>query len=541
MAEKCDFVFIGAGHNALTCASYLAKAGQKVMCFERRENLGGGCCTEEKIRGEYVTLPGFTHNLHSIVHTFIHVGPVFKDLELDKYGARYIFPEAPATALFPGDERNLTFYTDIERTMKEIEKFSKHDANAYLELQKQYSPMVKMIYAVFFNQPMGQGAQIAAMEQTEQGLEVLKTMNTNQLNVVNEFFESEEVKVAFLALAESNATPSDMHTGGIAIPYLCCLMHMSPFGYPIGGSRGVAEAMARVLEAHGGNVVKDCTVTKVIVEKGRATGVRLATGQTVLADKAVVSNTSPQETFLNLVGRDCFDEPFVRTVERIPPDMLVPFINVQALNERPNWKAAENTPDIHKSLLVFTLCNDLREFMRSTHDAAAGELPLRHLRAVTPAHSNLDPGLVPPGKASSGSMVMVGPVLKEGFEHWDVVKDDFSNSILEHIGKFAPNMAPGSSNILANRVRSPLDMERDISSMFKGSWGGGSQGPDHMGMLRPYPTLRPYRSPIERLYLCGMHNHPLGGVSGACGYNAVNALAEDFKIKKWWKQYVPSI
>ena len=114
------------------------------------------------------------------------------------------------------------------------------------------------------------------------------------------------MKVAFLAIAESNATPSNMYGGGFAIPYLCCLMHTRPFGLAKGGSRQLTEAMAKVLEANGGKVVKDCAVTKIIVEGGKAKGVKVANGDTVLADKAIVSNTCPQETFFDLVGKEHF-------------------------------------------------------------------------------------------------------------------------------------------------------------------------------------------------------------------------------------------
>ena len=388
---------------------------------------------------------------------------------------------------------------------------------------------------------MGQGAQVAAMEQTEEGLQIIKVLNSNQENIVNEFFESERVKVAFLSLAESNATPSDMYGGGIAIPYLCCLMHMCPFSLAKGGARMLTEAMGRVLEQNKGKIVKDCAVMKIIVKKGKAVGVELANGETVLADKGVISNTCPQETFLDLVGEDNFDPLFIPKLKGIRPDMLVPFVSVQALDQAPNWKAAEQKPDITKSFLVFTLCDTVREFMASTHDCAEGELPLRHIRLVTPAHSSLDPSMVPKGKASSGHMLMVPPVLKEGFEHWDVVREEVCNKMLEHVAKFAPNMAPGNPNILGNCIRTPLDVAKDNTSMFLGSWVGGSQALDQMGLLRPYPSLRPYRTPIEKLYMCGMHNHPVGGVSGAQGYNTANVICDDYKIKRWWKPYAPEI
>ncbi|MDY6862562.1 MAG: FAD-dependent oxidoreductase, partial [Thermodesulfobacteriota bacterium] len=122
-----DVVIIGGGHNGLTCGCYLAKSGQKVGVFERRHNIGGGCCTEE------MTLPGFKHNLHSFIHGGLHSGPVYKDLELEKYGSRYLFPETQWGMVFE-DGRALVQYKDIDRTCKEIEKFSLKDAGTYKEV-----------------------------------------------------------------------------------------------------------------------------------------------------------------------------------------------------------------------------------------------------------------------------------------------------------------------------------------------------------------------------------------------------------------------
>ncbi len=541
MAEQYDFIIIGGGHNGLTCGCYLAKAGEKAIVFERRETIGGGCRTDEKIEGEYITLPGFKHNLHSIVHTFIHAGPVYKDLELEKFGARYLFPEAQATILFPGEDRSLTFFRDLERTVQEFEKFSKHDAHAYRELLHRFGPLMKMLYGYFFSPPQGQGAQIAAMEQTEEGLQMIRVMNTTQENIVQDFFESEQVKVALLTMGENNAMPANVHGGGIAIPYICCLLNAGLFGMCIGGSGQLTQAMSSVLEASGGRVVTNCAVTKILVKGKRANGVALENGDTVMAKKAVISNTSPQETFFELVGEEQLDAAFIRKVRGIQPDLLVPFFNIAALSEPPNWKLAEKEPYIVQSFIHYMTCNTVSEFISAVHEIKERTLPTKNMRVVTPTNSLLDSSLTPPDMFASGGMTMVGPELEGGFEQWNEVKDWFSDMILEKFAQFAPNMAPNSPNILARHTRTPLDCAREMSGMFKGSWIGGSQGPDQMGLLRPYPSTRPYRTPFEGLYLCGMHNHPFGGVSGAPGYNAATVITDDFKIKKWWKPYVPTI
>jgi phytoene dehydrogenase-like protein len=512
-----------------------------VIAFERRETIGGGCRTDEKIEGDYITLPGFRHNLHSIVHTFIHAGPVYDDLELEKYGARYVFPNAQATVLFPQENRSLTFFRDPGRTLKEIEKFSKRDARSYHDLLSQFGPLMKMLYGYFFSPPQGLGQQIAAMEQTQEGLEMIKVMNTTQQNIVEDYFESEQVRVALLAMGENNAVPATLHGGGMAIPYICCLLNSGLFGMCVGGSGQLTQAMGTVLKESGGAIAASCAVTKIIVEGRRAKGVILENGDMVLANKAVISNTSPQETFFDLVGEEHLEAAFVKKLQGIKPDHLVPFFNMVALDEPPDWKLAPKEPHIVESFVHYMTCNTVREFITSVHEVKEGKLPTKNLRLVTPTNSLLDQSLTPPGKYTSGGMTMVGPELEGGFKQWNDVKEWFSDLILEQFSHFAPNMAPGSPNILARHTRTPLDCAREMTGMFKGSWIGGSQSPDQMGLLRPYPSTRPYRTPFMGLYLCGMQNHPFGGVSGAPGYNAATVITEDFKIKKWWRPYVPTL
>lgn len=187
MAEKYDFIIVGGGHNGLTCAAYLAKAGQSVIVLERRDLVGGGVMTEER------TLPGFKHNTHSTMHVWIHTGPVYRDLELStKYGHRYIIVEAPTSVAF-GDGSSLIWYRDKEKFAKEIEKFSKKDAKTYLELYDSWLQIGALIGGFLFQPPVPLSQVIAPLEGTYEGRELLWMMRTSMGNYLESIFESKHV------------------------------------------------------------------------------------------------------------------------------------------------------------------------------------------------------------------------------------------------------------------------------------------------------------------------------------------------------------
>ncbi len=309
MSERYDVIIIGGGHNGLTCGCYLAKAGQRVIVFERRHNIGGGCCTEE------VTLPGFKHNLHSFIHGWIHSGPVYQDLELEKYGARYIFPETQWGIVFKeGGDRALVQYIDLDKTCKELEKFSLKDAKTYRELILYFQQMKGIIIAGLFAPPLPPSVLVGMLEGTKEGLEFWRLMQSSPKSLCNELFESEEIKAWALLCTSQGGNPHDIYGTGIYLPAIFALTHIKPYGMAVGGSRMLAEAMAKVVEANGGKIVKNAHVEKILTRNGTCYGVRLADGGEIQA-RVVVSNTEPQQTFLKLVGEAHLDYDTTKKVK----------------------------------------------------------------------------------------------------------------------------------------------------------------------------------------------------------------------------------
>lgn len=531
MVEEYDVIFIGAGHNALTCGAYLGGCGLKCAAFELRRNIGGGAATEE------VTLPGFKHNIHSQYHGWIHAGPVYKELELENHGAKYIFPEIQYTLVLK-DDRCLMFYQDLEKTCESIAKFSKKDAETYREMNKRFSHLRDIFLSAMFALPIPSSQQYALFEGTEDGLEFIRMMQASPVDLARELFESDEVVLWMMGMTTQMGNPQDMSATGVYLPMMFSAMHTKPWGICIGGSRMIAEALAKVFEEKGGKIFKETMVREIVIDNGRATGVILDDGRNIKAKKAIVSSTHPIATFTELIDENILDPKFVNKVKKFKEDDLMLFTPHYALNESPRWKAADKTPEIMDSFGVYFGLESSDDLQTQFNDIKMGDLPQRPGGLVTNTTRH-DPTQAPPGKHTALIWQYITNRLKGGFNRWDEVKEELADRIEAVWREYAPNMC--KPNILKRFVYTPLDIERNVPSMYRGSMMHGSTAPWQMGILRPFPSLRPYTTPIEGLYMCGASNHPSGGITGAAGYNCANVMAEDLKLIKWWKPFTPEL
>lgn len=526
MTQEYDIVVVGGGHNALTAACYLQKAGNKVIVLERLAKAGGGAWTEE------ATLPGFKHNLASLFHGILHMGPVYKDLNLAKYGAEYIWPEAQVAAAFT-DGRCLVFYRDLERTCREIARFSKKDAKAYEELAKYFQVVVdNMIMPWFFNPPQPTSIAAMAMEGSTEGLNMLRMQLSSTKNIVEELFESNELKSFLLAfIKEFGGSPSTLGFG-VFVPMMLGETH-EPHGWAIcrGGSGNLAEAFVRCLEDNGGEVKTNAHVKKILTEGERATGVELEDGTTIKAKKLVISNLEPHQTFLDLVGEEKLEPSFVKSVNRYRHEEAVLFTTHLALDKPLDWKCAEFNPDINKCLGVLLVDNP-QEIYDDFGDIAKKNLP-EYPRMFTAYPSNIDPSQAPDGKGTAIGWQYVPYDLREGgADAWDSVKEEFADRCVDVWRKYVNNM---DDVLLKRYLMSPRDTERRWISMVQGGFNHGEMTQDQLTVLRPFVEYDAYKTPYKNLYMCGASTHPSGSIGGACGYNAVQVIAEDLKMKKkWW-------
>ncbi|MBI3090938.1 MAG: NAD(P)/FAD-dependent oxidoreductase [Candidatus Tectomicrobia bacterium] len=524
MPETFDLVVLGGGHNGLVTAALFAKAGWSVCVLERRHNIGGGCCTEE------VTLPGFRHNLHSQGHVYITGGPVFKSLELDKFGCQYVFPDPTCACVFK-DGRSIVFYRDLKATCETIAQFSKKDAEAYRQMVNNFEPLNRLFVASWYQPPLPPSKIYAAFEKSPGGLELLQMWNASCQDIVNEYFESDQLKIAVLLMAMQGANLADLYGVGAYVPILCSGMHSKPYGLCVGGSRYLAEAIARCLEANGGVIRKNASVDRILIEKGEAKGVRLDDGTEIFARRAVASNTNVKTLMLRHVGEEHLEANFLRRVRAYKPDEVTPFTPHYALSEPPRYLASEKNPDVQKAMFVSWGCEDMGAFARHAGDVRSGRLP-QDVTGFSIAPSVHDPSQAPPGKHTAFVWQYACYHLAGGAGKWDAVKEEYADYVEGVWRGYAPNMA--GTNILKRFVYTPLEIERTNMAMFEGSFHHGLCSPNQMGSFRPFAGWSHYRMPIKKLYLCGSSSHPAGGVTGAPGFNCAGVIADDAQTKKWW-------
>lgn len=505
MAGSYDIVVMGGGQNTLGAAAYLAKAGKKVVVLERNDIIGGGAVTLER------NAPGFIYDKHSIVHAVAQANPMILNDELgllSRFGLQYFRPPAMATTVLE-DFRTLHHLLDLDAMCGQIASFSPRDAEVYREFVIWGMRILPMIVAGMFSVPLPMSAFLGILEQSEDGRRVIDYMLRSPLQIANELFESDLLKIHLLRLTAEGFPqfPDDMGTG-IAMLMIPAFAHQYGVGLPIGGSGMLSTALARCIEHHGGRVLTSCEVSKVLTAGGRATGVETATGEQYLAKDAVIASIHPHH--------------LDRFVDGVPPEALArakrtlpaPFslVKIDAALDRPLKMRGPGGTEGVDGFGEFVSANTLTEYLES-YD------PLRHGRRsldkpLLSGGALEMPGRHPPGKALLYVLSFQPYDLADGGpQKWDEIKEQTADRIIERLDHFIPGV---KDNILARTVDSPLDMTRwSPNSMLYGDAGGIGSQFFHLGGYRPTPELAQFAVPgIERLYLCGPFMHPGGGVFG---------------------------
>lgn len=519
MSNQYDVVVMGGGQNTLGTAAYLAKAGKKVVVLERHGHIGGGAVTME--RNE----PGFRYDKHSTAHILIQANPLLLNDELgllSKFGLQYAYPELAISTVLQ-DFRVLTIYADLDKTCESMAQYSAKDAQTYRELAQFAQRMLPMVLAGMFTVPIPMSATLGILEQSEDGRRMIDFMMRSPLQIVNELFESDIVKIHLIKLWLEHVLhfPDDTGTG-LALLLMSVFFHMYKQGAPIGGSGMLSEALGRCILHHGGTIVKDCEVTKVLTRGGRAIGVRTASGEEYLAKDAVVAAIHPKK-----LGE---------FVEGVPQPVLERGKRVQHSGYRLlKIDAALKAPLQSKASLERTdgpvehiFANDLREFLTSFDSIRQGRLEKE--RPLYTAGSMAPPGRVPDGKSLLYMVRFVPFELADGgAAKWDEIKEQAADELMERCTHFTPNLTP--SNIIARTVDSPLDMQRySPNSMIEGDINGAGFQHFQLSGMRPTPDLAQFAVPgVERLYLSGPFMHPGGGIWGI-GRPAAIKICDDLGI-----------
>ncbi len=518
-----DFIIIGAGHNGLACAAYLAKAGARVLVLERSTRVGGGCHTAE------ATLPGFKHNICSVVHTHIPTSPVYRDLELERHGVRYVYPEHLRGTIFP-DHKSIVMYREPERTAAELGKFSARDARTFTKLVEDYGEFIESTYLpLMYSPPLPPSLQSAELEKSEEGRTLLQWQASTPVQLLDELFEAEEVKVHFLSrLTVLGFAPDQFGQGWI------CLFRILKAEAPIcvGGSQQLAQGLRSVVEAHGGVVQTDMEVKRILLRGNKAIGIELKDGTRAEAAKAVVTNVEPKKSFLGMVGEELLPPSFATRVKNYHSRGRSLFVLHLALSEPPQYRAAAHNPPVNVAFSQEMFGGSVEEQVRAYQEIAIGRSPRKEMLQVT-LPTLFDPSQAPAGKHTA-VVWQYAPysVEPEGPGGWKKLREEYAAHLLDLWRSYAPNMS--RDKILAMAIQDPTDTERHNDNFVNGVDVVGDMTPDQMGYFRPFAGWSSYRTPVEGLYMCGGYCHPGGGVHAGAGHNAAAVIVEDFKLKKWW-------
>ncbi len=515
MAADFDIVVVGSGHNGLIAAAYLAKAGQKVLVCERNDYFGGGVATAE------VAAPGYRHDLHSATHVVIQANPLIRNDELGliaKYGLKYVYPEGVFSTIFD-DDTSIVTYQDLDRTCASIAAVSPADADAYRRFAAESAKLLPLMVEGMFVPPVPQGPFWALLDQSAEGRALMLAMSRSMRDIVEEWFESDKVKVHLLKFAAEMLVAPEEKGTGIILYNMPGFVHAYPSGVPVGGSAALADALVRCLKDKGAELRTNAEVAKVLVEDGRAAGVQLASGETIRARTAVIAQIHPWFLGAMVDGLDA--GVAARAKATVTAGFSIMNLHL-ALKAPPRWRAGDAAGAVCLTNFAPAVLDDM---LRVFDGFRRGEVT-DHAIMAAHVNSQWDASRAPEGGAAM-SVFGFGPwaLADGGAEGWDARRDHYEAWMIDQLRARATNL--DASNIAGTRFFTPRDMERDSPTFQRGDVGGVGKYFYQIGGHRPTPDLAQYAVPgIERLYLAGTFMHPPGGVTGGGRATAVKMCGD---------------
>lgn len=509
-----DAIVIGAGHNGLITAGYLARAGKKVLVVEARDVVGGACTSEELI-------PGATWSSCAFIASLLRP-EIIADLELERYGLEMYQTEANEVSIFP-DGSHLFMWKDMDKTLKEIEKFSKDDAGAFLDFGLRVKKFASILTPFLMSPAPSRSQVLAAFEAAgaEDLFNEMVLLSTKDL--LDRYFENEHIKglFTFFGMISVWGGPSTPGTGYVYGHHSVGEFKgtLGQWGFVKGGMGGITQAMARSAEAHGAEIRLTSPVEQVVLTKGQATGVKLRNGE-VISARTVISNADPQRSMLHLLPAGAIDAKLTQKLQDYDARGSMARIHL-LIDELPDYigfPAGEFGPQ-HQAQAI--LGASIENFERAWEAERRGEIPDDFvIEAVI--QSTHDDTLAPTGKHTMTLGVQQLPFELAGTD-WDAFRDEWADRVLEVLFRYAPNLR---GHILERVIITPKDLERDYG-LTGGNIFHGAMFFDQLFNNRPTPELADYRTTVGNYYLCGSGTHPGGGVMGANGHNAAQVIIAD--------------
>ncbi|KAM6563216.1 hypothetical protein CsatB_023214 [Cannabis sativa] len=542
--QKWDALVIGGGHNGLTAAAYLARAGLSVAVLERRHVIGGAAVTEELISG-------FKFSRCSYLQSLLRPS-IIKELELGRHGLKML-KRSPSSFTPCLDGRYLLLGPDKELNYSEISKFSKRDADAYSGYEDQLEKFCKLMdplidspppeslkytssftdgfkdkihKSVFWARFLRQGLSLGQKDIVE----FMDLLLSPASKVLNNWFESDVLKATLATDAVIGSTAS-VHTPGSGYVLLHHVMGETDgergiWSYVEGGMGSVSLAIGNAAKEAGASIITNAEVKQLLVDdSGRANGILLADGTSVRSS-IVLSNATPHRTFKELTPNQVLPDDFIRAISYSDYSSATTKINV-AVDKLPQFKCCKLGYPAAGPQHMGTIhigSESMEEIHSACHDSAGNGLPSRRPVIEMTIPSVLDKTISPPGKHVINLFIQYTPY-KPSDGSWadSAYRESFAKRCFCLIDEYAPNF---SSSVIDYDMLTPPDLEREIG-LTGGNIFHGAMGLDSLFLMRPVKGWSNYRTPVPGLYLCGSGAHPGGGVMGAPGRNAALAAIQD--------------
>jgi phytoene dehydrogenase-like protein len=527
--KKYDAIVVGGGHNGLTAACYLARAGLSVVVLERNPYVGGAAVSRE-------LYPGFTYSNCSYVCSLLRP-QVMRDLDLARYGLQVVPYEGSLTFMRNGDY--FASFDDPDAARREMARHSRRDAEVYPRFANAVARQCRFIKPLLLRTPpdptsfkprdvkelLYLGKRFWDLGE-EQMYEMVRFWTMSIAEFLDEYFESDVIK-AHIAGSGIIGTALGPCSPGTAYVLLHHYMgevdgHIGAWGFARGGMGAITQAMAAALRAAGGEIRTEAEVSHVIVENGRTAGVALANGDEVQA-RTVVSNLDVRRTFLKLVDPGALPEDFLGRVRNFKIRGSSGKLNI-ALDGLPEFPQVPKDCPPLRGDLHFT---DSIERMERAYDDWKNGTWSRDPYLDMLISTHVDPTQAPPGKHVMTVFVQYAPPkLAEG--EWDAAnRQAFGQTVMDQIAEYSPNF---KDLVLHAEIRTPWDLENEVG-LTEGNIFQGELTFDQLLFNRPVPGYAQYRAPVQGLYMCGSSTHPGGGVMGAPGYNAAHEMLRDLRVR----------